>query len=60
MNVTIGHPSDLTVSPGHVHGGRTLVYADGDDQYNALTLWISQDVAKQWIGALTPLAEGTP
>ena len=50
----------MTVQQDHVIGDRTLVYADADDMYHALTLWLTPEVAAQWVEALTPLAEGKP
>jgi hypothetical protein len=62
MNVTINHPGDMTVSPKHVtDDGRELVYANVEDSYRGLVLWMSPETAAQWIEALTPLAaKATP
>jgi hypothetical protein len=62
VSVTVSRPGRLTVSPEHVIGVRTMVHLSDTDIHdpNALTFWVSPDVAAQWIEALTPLAEGKP
>jgi hypothetical protein len=59
VKVTLNSPGDMTVSQ-YVQDGKTLVYADDDAQWQALVLWMTPDVAAQWIEALTPLAESKP
>lgn len=59
VSVTVNHPRNLTVSPEHVaKGGRTMVHVDDEDNYRCVLLWVTREVAAQWIEALTPLAEG--
>jgi hypothetical protein len=60
VKVTLNSPGDMTVSPEHVQDGKTLVYANDDAQWQALVLWMTPDVAAQWIRALTPLAKSKP
>jgi hypothetical protein len=59
VNVTLEVPGKMSVEASRVIGGRTLVYADADDTPRAITLWLTPEVAAQWIEALTPLSEGT-
>lgn len=57
MNVTVNRPGPMVVEPKHVNRGRTLVYAGSGDDDRAIVLWLTPQVAAQWIEALTPLAE---
>jgi hypothetical protein len=57
VNVTVNYPGKMTVDLEHTIGDRALVYLDGDDTRRALVLWLTPEVAAQWIEALTPLAD---
>lgn len=56
MNVTISRPGEMTVVPEHAIGDRVMVNVDVQGNDRAVLIWISPEVAAQWIEALTPLA----
>jgi len=56
MNVTISRPGEMTVVPEHKIGDRTMVNVDVQDNERAVLIWMSPQVAAQWVEALTPLA----
>ncbi|GAB3535395.1 hypothetical protein GCM10027403_12910 [Arthrobacter tecti] len=57
MNTTVNRPGALTVNKHHVLDGRTQACVDEGDQHAALWLWLTPEVAAQWITALQPLAD---
>lgn len=60
MNATMRLPGHMTLMPEHENDGRALVYVDdteGDGNGRELTLWVTPEVAAQWITVLQPLAD---
>lgn len=62
MSVTFPYPGDMRFVPEHTQsGGRGMVYIDdqrGDSM--DLLLWVTPEVAAQWIKTLQPLADRAP
>ena len=58
MKGQMQRPGEMIVRAEYVVGNEVLVtVAEGDDSH-ALSLWVNQQTAAQWIAALQPIADG--
>jgi hypothetical protein len=57
MNVTVSYPEAMKANHEHVTAtGRVMVHIGEGGDPGAVLVWVSPEVAAQWIEALTPIA----